>query len=170
MANQTTKQACDEIGYNPADGFFDKPEKEQWAMIRAKRLEYARRDAINELGDFVETDEFGDLPESIQAAIRTIAVKRTGGGGGGVRKNVFMDCLRSHLTEVGDVVDELDLFRDLKMGRGEIRAKIRENLKKAAPEDRFWVELDAEAECWELIGIGEDQPDAWQGAPIDDDE
>lgn len=166
---QTTKQACDEIGYTPADGFFEKPEKEQWAMIRSKRLEYARRDAVAVLGGFIEEDLFETLPEEIQDAIKLIAVKRTGGGGGGSKKNVFMDTLRSHLKTVGDVVDELDLFKDLKMGRGEIRAKIRENLKKAAPAERFWVELDADAECWELIGIGEEQPEGWAGSPIDEE-
>ena len=164
----TVVEACEEIGYTPAAGFEDKPEKEQWAMIRAKRLEYARRDATKELATFIEDDAFGDLPENIQAAIRTIAEKRTGGGGGGAKKNVFMDTMKGHLSEVGDIVDELDLFKDLKMGRGEIRAKIRENLKKAKPEERFWVELDPEAECWELIGIGAEQPEGWQGAGLDD--
>lgn len=164
----TIKQACKEIGYTPADGFDAKPEKEQWSMIRAKRLEYARRDAVSVLGTFIDNDAFSDLPDEIQDAIKVIAVKRTGGGGGGIRKNVFMDTLKGHLVEVGDTVDELDLFKELKMGRGEIRAKIRENLKNAAPENRFWVELDADNECWELIGTGEEQPEGWAGQPLED--
>ena len=158
----------EEIGYNPADGFFDKSEKEQLAMIRAKRIEYAKRDAVAVLGTFMADDIFATIPENVQEAIKTLAVKRTGGGGGGARKNVFMDTLKGFLANIGDSVDELEMFKATKMGRGEIRAKIRENLKNADPENRFWVELDADSEEWTLIGIGADQPEGWQGAPIDE--
>lgn len=164
----TIQEACAAIDYTPADGFSDKPEKEQWAMIRAKRIERARRDAVAKLGELVGTDYFSALPEEFQEAIRTVAVKRTGGGGGGARKNVFMDTLRGHLVNAGDQVDELELFRALKMGRGEIRAKIRENLKNAEPKNRFWVELDEDAEAWVLLGTGKKQPKGWKGAPIDE--
>ena len=157
----------EEIGYNPADGFFDKSEKEQLSMIRAKRIEYAKRDAVAVLGTFMTDDIFATCPENVQEAIKTLAVKRTGGGGGGVRKNVFMDTLKGFLSSIGDSVDELEMFKATKMGRGEIRAKIRENLKNADAADRFWVELDADSEEWTLIGIGADQPEGWAGAAIE---
>lgn len=163
----TIAEACAAIDYNPAPGFEDKTEAQQWSMIKSKRIERAVRDAKTVLAGFVEDDLFASLPENIQEAVKTIAVKRTGGGGGGVRKNVFMDNLKGFLKKVGDSVDELEMFKATKMGRGEIRAKIRENLKNAAPEDRFWVELDADSEEWTLIGIGEDQPAEWQGAAIE---
>jgi hypothetical protein len=168
LKGMTVTEACEAIGYNPADGFYSKPEKEQWSMIRAKNLEYARRDAATALGTFVENELFATLPEDVQEAIRLIGVKRTGGGGGGARKNVFMDTLRDALVNVGDQVDELELFKSLKMGRGEIRAKIRENLKNAEPSARFWVELDEDAEAWVLIGTGKKQPKGWKGAAIDE--
>lgn len=165
--------ACEAIGYTPEAGFSDKPEKQQRSMIRAKQLEYARREAVGQLGAFVDTDAFRALPEEVKEAIRTIAVKRVGGfaggsGGGGAR-NIFMDTISEYLGKKGDMVDELTLFKALKMGRGEIRAKIRENLKKAEPESRMWVVLDETAEAWKLIGIGAKQPKAWTGAPIDED-
>lgn len=167
-AGLTTYQACEEIGYVPAAGFDSKPEKDQWSMIRAKQIEYAKRDAIGVLAGFVESDIFDSIPAEYQDAIRTLAVKRTGGGGGLNTRNIFMDTIKSFLTEKGDGVDELDLFKELKMGRGEIRAKIRENLKKATPADRFWVELDEDAEQWVLIGTGAKQPKGWNGAPLED--
>jgi len=166
-SKMTISEACTAIAYNPAAGFENKTEKQQWSMIKAKRIERAVRDAKSVLADFVGCAAYTGLDESIQAAITTIAVKRTGGGGGGIRRNVFMDTLRGHLVEVGDSVDELTMFKDTKMGRGEIRAKIRENLKSAELDDRFWVELDADSEEWVLIGLGEDQPDGWNGNPIE---
>jgi len=166
-AGMTIGDALVRIGYNPADGFDAKPEKEQWSMIRAKQIEYAKRDAVGVLAGFVEQDAFDALPTEIQDAIKVLAVKRTGGGGNLNVRNVFMDTLKSFLSEVGDQVDELDLFKELKMGRGEIRAKIRENLKKADPKDRLWVELDEDAEAWVLIGTGKKQPKGWNGAAID---
>ena len=171
VETMTTSQACDEIGYTPEPGFFDKSEKQQWGMIRAKRLEYARREAVGQLGEFVGTVLFDALPENVKEAIRTIAVKRVGGfasgSGGGGPRNIFMDTLSGFLVKKGDTVDELTLFKELKMGRGEIRAKIRENLKKAAVEDRRWVVLDEAAEAWKLIGIGAKQPKGWTGSAID---
>lgn len=164
----TIAEACAAIDYNPAPGFENKTESQQWSMIKAKRIERAKRDAVNVLGEFMTAPAYKKLADEIKDAIATLAVKRTGGGGfGGARKNVFMDNLKSFLVNVGDKVDELEMFKATKMGRGEIRAKIRENLKNAKPEDRFWVELDAETENWTLIGLGADQPEAWQGAPID---
>lgn len=166
-STQTIQQAIDEIGYNPSDVFWTKTDAQQWSMIKAKRIEYAQRDAKNTLAPFVGTDAFSALPEEIQEAIKTIAVKRTGGGGGGARKNVFMDTLRGFLVKKGDTVDELEMFKATKLGRGEIKAKVRENLKNADPADRYWVQLDADAEAWVLIGKGEKQPAKWDSAPID---
>jgi len=164
----TIQEACEAIDYNPADGFEDKTVAQQWTMIKAKRIERAVRDAKNILSDFVGSIAYSKLDESIKEAIVTIAVKRTGGGGtGGARRNVFMDTLKGFLVNVGDTVDELEMFKATKMGRGEIRAKIRENLKNAEADNRFWVELDSDSENWTLIGIGAIQPDGWSGAPID---
>jgi len=170
LKGMTVKEACEAIGYTPAAGFEDKTEKEQWSMINAKNLEYARRDAVTELRGFMEDKLFETLPKGIQAAIRMIAEKRAGfGGGGGAKRNVFMDTLSSFLAKKGDTVSELDLFKALKMGRGEIRAKVRENLKKSAPEHRVWVELDEDAEVWVLLGTGAKQPKGWKGAAIDEE-
>ena len=168
-STMTIEEACAAIDYNPAAGFADKTDAQQWSMVKSKRIERAVRDAKNLLAtNLVGTDLFGTLPEDIQAAITTIAVKRTGGGGsGGARKNVFMDNVRSFLTDIGDAVDELEMFKATKMGRGEIRAKIRENLKSCDAANRMWVELDDEAEEWVLIGLGEDKPEGWLGADIE---
>lgn len=163
----TIQEACSAIDYTPAAGFEDKPEKEQWAMIRAKRIEREKKAAVGTLGLFIEDAMFDTLPSDVQGAIKSLAVKRSGGGGGGARKNVFMETLKASLKDVGDQVSELDLFKALKMGRGEIRAKIRENLKNADAKDRFWVELDEENEAWTLIGTGKKQPKGWMGNPID---
>lgn len=163
----TIPAACKAIGYTPAEGFEDKTDAVQWGMIRAKRIEYAKRDACVVLGTFAADKLFGKLPENVQAAITTLTIKRTGGGGGGSRANVFMDNLRGFLVDVGDGVTELDMFKATKMGRGEIRAKIRENLKKADLAERFWVELDSTTEHWVLLGIGEAQPEGWKGTALD---
>lgn len=162
-------EACAAIDYNPAAASWNsKSDKEKWSAIKAKRIERAVRDAKAVLAGFVEVDLFAKLPADVQAAITTIAVKRVGGGGGGIRKNVFMDNLRGFLVKVGDRVGELEMFGATKMGRGEIRAKVRENLKKADPADRVWVELDADKEEWVLIGLGAEQPKKWAGQAIDE--
>lgn len=167
--NMTIQEACDAIDYNPnPDAWENKTDAQKWSAIKSKRIERAVRDAKNVLADFVSSAAYGSLDASIQEAISTIAVKRTGGGGGGgVRKNVFMDTMSGFLSEIGDSVDELEIFKALKMGRGEVRAKVRENLKKADPDNRIWIELVDEE--WTLIGVGANQPEAWTGNPIDED-
>lgn len=165
----TIQEACAAIDYNPAPGFENKTEKEQWAMIKAKRIERAQRDAKLVLATFATSAAFAKLDAEIQDAITCIAVKRTGGGFGGIKRNPFMETLQDFLGKVGDSVDEMEMFKATKMGRGEIKAKIRENLKKADPENRFWVQLDEESECWVLLAVGEEQPAEWNSNPIDEE-
>lgn len=66
---------------------------------------------------------------------------------------------------------EMDLFKEFKIGRKETGILIRRQLKKAAPDDRAWIEFDDKAEVYNLKGTGANAPDGWGGfVPIEESE
>lgn len=65
--------------------------------------------------------------------------------------------------EVGQGLDELEIFKTFKIGRGEMRRKSRDLLKQAPPEERLWLDFDISAEKWVVLGRGPKAPEGWGG-------
>lgn len=169
VAEMTIEQACLEIDYNPVPKTWaKKSDKEKWSMIKAKRIERRMRDARKVLAKADARGEFASCSKLVQEAIKnlTAVAERTGNPNLGAR-NVFMENINKLFKNVNDRVSELDMFVATKMGRGEIRAKVRENLINAQPENRVWLQLDDKAGEWVLIGTGAKQPAEWASKPID---
>jgi hypothetical protein len=67
-------------------------------------------------------------------------------------------------VEVGDELDEDDIFIKYKYGRAEMRGFCRDMIKKAAtPETRKWVSFNPETGIYKLAAIGSFMPDYWNG-------
>lgn len=86
--------------------------------------------------------------------------KRTPGAG---RQSKYI--LFSNLFEnEGNGISELDMFKELKIGRSECRHLIKETIKRTKPvEKRKWITFNTENETYELIEIGSEAPKNWTG-------
>jgi hypothetical protein len=65
--------------------------------------------------------------------------------------------------EIGAGLDELELFKQFKIGRGEMRKVVRNHLNDAPLEQRVWVEFLEKEEKWTVKGKGPDAPEGWKG-------
>lgn len=113
---------------------------------------------------FLATDGAAKLPADIQAAMTRICGKARAGGS--VQGSVVAT-LKGLFKTVGAKVNELDIFKATKMGRGEIRKKVREGLKNSVVADRFWLEFEEKTESWILLQTGGKQPKGWLGKAIE---
>lgn len=113
---------------------------------------------------FTESDEGKKLPKDVLAAITRICGKTRAAG---TAQDSIVGKLRTLFKKVGDKVNELEIFKATKMGRGEIRKKVREALKKSEVADRFWLEFDEKSESWVLLQNGGKQPKGWMGKAIE---
>lgn len=163
--NATGASTCELIArkaYTPKEINMTDEQKAHDKAVRAKNtaeLKAAR--AI--VQEFTKTKAFTKLPEDVQQAIERVGGKTSTRAA----TPVFRDKLATLFPNVGDAVSELDLFKDTKMGRGEMRKRVRETLKKSAPEGRYWVEFAEATEEWVLLHVGPEQPEGWLGKAID---
>ena len=164
----TIEQALTALNYAPVAEKWDaKDDKQKWSEITKKKNEQEVKSAKAILHTFATSDAVAKLPKEVVASMLRLSkapsVSRAGKGGS---KNPFMDAIRGLFTKKGVVVSEIDVFVATKMGRGEMRAKVRQNLKSAVPAERMWIEFNADTESWKLLSIGEAQPKGWAGKEI----
>lgn len=127
--------------------------------LNAARLE--ARDVL--INNGLKSDD-----EQVVAAA-TILKPKAGGGGGGARKG--KDAIVMELFEDVNEIDEFELYKQIQMGRPEMRHAIKEGLKKAAAEDRKWISFNPETNLYVLESVGADAPEGWTGwKPVDIEE
>jgi hypothetical protein len=108
---------------------------------------------------------FEGMAEGLKAALQSFFTVVTRSSSGGVMSNkVLTDKVYAMFAakNVGDTIDELDLFKAVKIGRGEMRRRSREFVNMAA-ESRLWVKFNEANETWELAGKGATPPSGWTG-------
>ena len=157
------------LDYTPdAAKWAAKDDKAKWQEITKKKNEREVKAARKTVNAFATSDDAAKLPKDVVAAMLRIAptagTRKAGGGGS---KNPFMDNMRTLFPKKGTAVTEIDVFMATKMGRGEMRAKVRTNLKNGTPAERMWIEFDDKTESWVLLAVGEKQPKGWLGQVID---
>lgn len=81
------------------------------------------------------------------------------GGDGPARFKVFTD----KFVKVGDTMDEVKLFQEMKSGRKEANGFIRVSLKKSAEGARKWISFNPETGIYKLEAIGKNPPANWTG-------
>ncbi len=126
---------------------------------RDKARNAAIRNAKETVRKFFADKLFSKLAEDVQDALRVLApVARQATSTVAVEiKALFAD---------KSVLSELDIFKALKVGPNEMRAKVNHCLKLAQPDDRMWIDYD-EAECtWTLHSTGAEMPDGFNVATL----
>ena len=139
--------------------------QEQIDKRNEKRREMTK--AKNDLYDFTQSALFASLPDDVKSAIDKVAQKKGAPRDGNGRQTIA-DFFKSLFPSIGSRLDEFELFKKTKMGRGEMKKKIHYNIKNAAPEDVYWIRLDQDQEAWILDQIGGDCPENWtdQDKPV----
>ena len=100
------------------------------------------------------------LPEDVRKALKIVI--GTGERAVGQKGSPLMDKIRE-LFAKSKSVDELTLFKETKMGRGEMRKRCRLFIKDCEPAERLWIAFNEEKETWDLKGTGEAMPKGWTG-------
>jgi hypothetical protein len=88
------------------------------------------------------------------------------GCGGTAKHTTFGDMF----TNVGDVVDELTVFKALKVGPVDGKKFCRKLIAKSTPDERKWVHYDLVNCEYTLTAIGADVPPNWVGYTPDANE
>ncbi len=118
---------------------------------RDKARNAAIRAAKETVRGFFADKAFGALPEAIQNALKTLApaARQATNTIALEIKGLFAD---------KKVLSELDIFKAMKIGPNEMKAKVNHCLKLAQPEDRMWISYDPTECTWTLVGVGAAMP------------
>lgn len=122
--------------------------KEKWNNAKAVLRKYAK-----------DAKTPTDLAEAIKIIVGSGERAIPAAGSGVLGK------LREFFDAAKDgIVDEMDLFKEFKIGRGEMRGKARDLVREPKNADeRRWVEFDEQKEVWKLVGKGAATPAGWTG-------
>ena len=130
----------------------------QKAEIKRRRDE--KNAALKTLIDLVVASK--DLlitPEMTELA--KLAMPKNGGGTG-TKKTSMMNLVGALFIDK-DVVDEIEVFNELKIGRSEMAKNIKLLIKNFKPEFRTWIRFEAEDGEYIVEGRGEETPLGWTG-------
>ncbi len=58
---------------------------------------------------------------------------------------------------------EMDIFKEFKIGRPEMKSKLRTFVKTTNPDDRVWVKFFEDEEVYRVVAEGADAPEGWEG-------
>ena len=121
----------------------------------------ARKAARKVLASWVaDAKQFATIPAALQEPLK-VWFGRTAGGFAATG-NSMNDRLVAFF-EKNPKVDELELFKQFKIGRGEMRKKVRALIRDNDPASRLWIAFDEATETWNLKGKGEKAPAGWKG-------
>ena len=83
------------------------------------------------------------------------------------RAPALKDVVRGLFANVGDSVDEMEVFVELQIGRPEMQFRIAELIKKSEPANRPWIAFvipeGQKMGTYTLIAVGENAPEGWDG-------
>lgn len=99
-----------------------------------------------------------------------LAMPKNGGAGSstGGRKVSMMNQVKA-LFEDKDCVDEITIFNELHIGRGEMNKNIKLLIKNFKPEGRTWISFNPEDGEYIVEGRGATVPEGWTGyLPVED--
>lgn len=126
------------------------PEQKERDRVRNQAI----RDAKDTVRSFFKAATFAALDATVKDALRTLAptARRATNTMADELKNLFAD--KASLTE-------LDIFKAMKVGPNEMKAKVNNCLKLAQPEDRMWISYDDEECIWTLEDTGAVMPEGY---------
>lgn len=123
-------------------------------LERDKARNAAIRNAKEAIRGFFSNGLFPKLPTPIQDALKTLAPM--------ARQATSTIAIEiAGLFKDKQVLSELDIFKALKVGPNEMKAKVNHCLKLAAPEDRMWISYDPDKCTWTFLGVGAKMPEGF---------
>ena len=154
MGQSEIKMATDRKEYSEA----------QKAEIKRRRDE--KNAALKTLITLVvDSKDLTITPEMTELA--KLAMPKNGGGSG-IKKSSMMNLVGGLFTDK-DVVDEIEVFNELHIGRSEMAKNIKLLIKNFKPEFRTWIKFDAENGEYIVEGRGADTPKDWTGyTPVEE--
>lgn len=107
------------------------------------------------------------LPNEVLEAIRVLVPIRNAKQGGhaasrNVKQQVLDKLLDLFMANDGKVT-LMQVFKEFRMGEGEMRVRMRNAIHDRKPEERMWITYDADTETYTLEGVGVNPPAGWTG-------
>lgn len=108
------------------------------------------------------------LPNEVLDAIRVLVpIRNAKQGGHAARRNAkqqILDKLLDLFMANDGKVTLMQVFKEFRMGEGEMRVRMRNAIHDRKPEERMWITYDADTETYTLEEVGVNPPAGWTGA------
>lgn len=107
------------------------------------------------------------LPNEVLEAIRVLVPIRNAKQGGHAAprnaKQQVLDKLLDLFMANDGKVTLMQVFKEFRMGEGEMRVRMRNAIHDRKPEERMWITYDADTETYTLEEVGLNPPAGWTG-------
>lgn len=107
------------------------------------------------------------LPNEVLEAIRVLVpIHNAKKGGHAAHRNIkqqVLDKLLDLFMANDGKVTLMQVFKEFRMGEGEMRIRMRNAIHDRKPEERMWITYDADTETYTLEEVGVNPPDGWTG-------
>lgn len=105
------------------------------------------------------------IPDAVLEALCVIVPLRAAKGASSARsqKMQVLDKLLSLFNANGGKLSLMDIFKEFRMGEGEMRVRMRNAIHDRKPEERMWISYDPKTEVYTLEAVGADAPAGWTG-------
>lgn len=123
------------------------PEQKERDNVRNAAI----RTAKETVRSFFANKLFSKLPENLQEALKILAPTAR------LATSTLSQELRDLFGEK-TMLTELEVFKALKVGPNEFKAKVNHVLKQAIPEERMWISYDPTECTWTLVATGASCP------------
>ncbi len=107
------------------------------------------------------------LPNEVLEAIRVLVPIRNAKQGHAAPRNAkqqVLDKLLDLFMANDGKVTLMQVFKEFRMGEGEMRVRMRNAIHDRKPEERMWITYDADTETYTLEEVGVNPPAGWTGA------
>jgi len=98
--------------------------------------------------------------DPIKSAIFTVI--GTGVRRAGVSRASQIDSIRDFFI-AKKTATEMDIFKEFKLGRPEMRGKMKQLVIPKNPKDRVWVQFNEDDGTYKVVATGEKMPANWEG-------
>jgi hypothetical protein len=106
------------------------------------------------------------LPNEVLDAIRVLVPIRNAKQGHAAPRNQkqqVLDKLLDLFMANDGKVTLMQVFKEFRMGEGEMRVRMRNAIHDRKPEERMWITYDADTETYTLEEVGVNPPAGWTG-------
>ena len=99
------------------------------------------------------------VTEELVTALNTLFPKKTKHAS--AAKTSAMDKFANFLADGPKSL--MEIFKEFKMGEGEVRIRIKDLIQKRSGNDRVWIKHNEADDTYEIVARGDDVPNGWRG-------